>query len=352
MAQWDPTVKAVTKLTPVSVYDHSGRAAERRHAAAGRGRRVLAVGRPVRRGDALRHHRHAAAGADQGGQRHAIAVGGGATWVSDTGNDVVSKIEGDSVVGNPIPTGAGPGAIAVADRAVWVAERFATRSRASTPAPTASPPKSASAPRRARWPSSATRCGSPTAATGPCRKSTRAPITSRAPAHRKQSRRAPAVDGRLWVSVQRRRPTSPHRAAASRASPSGTIPAALDPALALVSFANVQIANATCANLYNYADASGAAGARIIPEVASGMPSVSEDGSRYTITIRHGFRFSPPSGEPVTARPSATSSNAPCRRAGTRPPPIPATLPTSSVSRLTRAGTRATSRDSAPPAIA
>ncbi len=43
-----------------------GRAAERRHAAAGRGRRVLAVGRPVRRGDALRHHRHAAAGADQG----------------------------------------------------------------------------------------------------------------------------------------------------------------------------------------------------------------------------------------------------------------------------------------------
>ena len=58
---------------------------------------------------------------------NAIAVGAGATWVSDTGNDVVSKIEGDSVVGNPIPTGAGPGALAVGNRAVWAAERFANR---------------------------------------------------------------------------------------------------------------------------------------------------------------------------------------------------------------------------------
>ena len=125
----DPTVKAVTKRPPVSVYDHTGDLQSADTPQPARGRRVLAVGRPVRRGDALR----LPAGTRQPvlikgvDSVNAIAVGAGATWVSDTGNDVVSKIEGDSVVGNPIPTGAGPGALAVGDGAVWAAERFANR---------------------------------------------------------------------------------------------------------------------------------------------------------------------------------------------------------------------------------
>ena len=41
--------------------------------------------------------------------------------------------------------------------------------------------------------------------------------------------------------------------------------------------------------------------AEIIPELAAGPPEVSDDLRRYTFTIRPGFRFSPPSGEPVTA---------------------------------------------------
>jgi ABC-type transport system substrate-binding protein len=58
---------------------------------------------------------------------------------------------------------------------------------------------------------------------------------------------------------------------------------------------------ATCAKLLNYPDTAGAAGRRLRPEIAAGMPTVSRHGRTYTIRLRPGFRFSPPSNEPVTA---------------------------------------------------
>jgi serine/threonine protein kinase len=62
-----------------------------------------------------------------------------------------------------------------------------------------------------------------------------------------------------------------------------------------------QFMYATCANLLAYPDASSAAGARLRPEIAAEMPTVSNGGRVYTFHIRPGFRFSPPSNEPVTA---------------------------------------------------
>ena len=56
----------------------------------------------------------------------------------------------------------------------------------------------------------------------------------------------------------------------------------------------------TCARLLSYPDKSGAAGARLIPEVARSMPRVSRNGRTYTFRVRPGFRFS--DGSPVTAR--------------------------------------------------
>jgi ABC-type transport system substrate-binding protein len=53
--------------------------------------------------------------------------------------------------------------------------------------------------------------------------------------------------------------------------------------------------------LLNYPDAAGAAGTRLTPEIAAAMPTISNGGRRYTFRIRPGFRFSPPSNEPVTA---------------------------------------------------
>jgi len=56
---------------------------------------------------------------------------------------------------------------------------------------------------------------------------------------------------------------------------------------------------ATCAKLFNHADASDAAGATVIPEVVD-RSTVSKDGRTYTFDLKRTFRFH--TGAPVTAR--------------------------------------------------
>jgi outer membrane protein assembly factor BamB len=63
-----------------------------------------------------------------------------------------------------------------------------------------------------------------------------------------------------------------------------------------------QLMYATCSNLLYYPDSAGPDGTRLQPEIAAAMPTVSRDGRTYTFRIRPGYRFSPPSGETVTAR--------------------------------------------------
>lgn len=62
-----------------------------------------------------------------------------------------------------------------------------------------------------------------------------------------------------------------------------------------------QLEYATGLQLLNYPDASGARGARLVPDAAAAMPSVTDGGRTYTFRIRPGYRFSPPSNAPVTA---------------------------------------------------
>ena len=63
-----------------------------------------------------------------------------------------------------------------------------------------------------------------------------------------------------------------------------------------------QLLYPACAKLVNYPDKPAPAGSQLKPEVAQALPSRSPDGKTYTFTIRNGFRFSPPSNEPVTAQ--------------------------------------------------
>ncbi|MDX6490173.1 MAG: peptide/nickel transport system substrate-binding protein, partial [Gaiellaceae bacterium] len=63
-----------------------------------------------------------------------------------------------------------------------------------------------------------------------------------------------------------------------------------------------QVIYSTCSKLLNYPDSAGRDGARLRPEIAAAMPTLSPDGRTYTFRIRPGFRFSPPSNEPVTAQ--------------------------------------------------
>ena len=73
----------------------------------------------------------------------------------------------------------------------------------------------------------------------------------------------------------------------------------IDPALNY-DFLGWRLETMTCARLLSYPDKSGAAGARLVPEVARSMPRVSDNGLTYTFRIRPGFRFS--DGSAVTAR--------------------------------------------------
>ena len=57
---------------------------------------------------------------------------------------------------------------------------------------------------------------------------------------------------------------------------------------------------ATACKLLNWPDKEGAPGAVVTPEVAAGLPIISNDGKTYTFTIRSGFKFS--NGQAVTAQ--------------------------------------------------
>jgi ABC-type transport system substrate-binding protein len=108
-------------------------------------------------------------------------------------------------------------------------------------------------------------------------------------------------DGLLWVSAGAQEASVPASTAKSLSIPlSGDAIGSADPA---VSGGPVyaQLAYSTCSYLLNYPDAAGAAGRTLRPEVAAAPPDVSRDGRTYTFRIRSGFRFSPPSGQRVTA---------------------------------------------------
>jgi ABC-type transport system substrate-binding protein len=62
-----------------------------------------------------------------------------------------------------------------------------------------------------------------------------------------------------------------------------------------------QVFYLTCVHLLNYSDEAAPNGWMLQPEVADGLPTISEDGRTYTFRIKSGFAFSPPSNEAVTA---------------------------------------------------
>ena len=102
--------------------------------------------------------------------------------------------------------------------------------------------------------------------------------------------------GKLWVAVAPAPPRPPATGGVAHLTSQFDIEA-LDPALAI----QPAIPYATCANLVSYPDKPAPEGSRIVPEVAEAVPTPTAGGRTYTFTIRPGFRFSPPSNEPVTA---------------------------------------------------
>ena len=194
-----------------------------------------------------------------------IAVGAGGVWVADSQDNAVVRIDPNTrSVTTTIAVGRSPAGIAVGAGSVWVADSGdGTVTRID--------------PRTNRVVARITVGGSPQAIT--------------------------IANGRAWVTVD-----AQAIGPADLASRGGTLRMdapydvdSMDPALAYYTVSE-QLLYATCAKLLNNPDTHGAASAQLTPEVARSLPTRSADGRTYTFTIRRGFRFSPPSNEPVTAQ--------------------------------------------------
>jgi peptide/nickel transport system substrate-binding protein len=199
-----------------------------------------------------------------GQEPSAIAVGRGAVWVANTQDGTVSRLDPDSAsVIETIPVGSRPTGVATGGGGVWVANSLSgTVSRID-------------------------------------------PETNEvvATADVGQAPQGIAVaHGLVWTSVQAAPEAPPLPSEIEDAEVAlgflGDDPGSTDPAL---SPFNSQIGFATCGLLYNYPDRPFPAGSRLRPEVAAGPPVISNGGRTYTIRMRSGYRFSPPSNQRVTA---------------------------------------------------
>ena len=72
-----------------------------------------------------------------------------------------------------------------------------------------------------------------------------------------------------------------------------------DPALDYLS-TGWEIEFATACKLVNFPDKEAPVGSQLVPEVAAGFPTISNNGKLYTFTIRSGYRFN--TGQAVTAK--------------------------------------------------
>ena len=191
-----------------------------------------------------------------------IAVGEGGVWAADSLDNKVTRIDPDSrSVTYTIPVGRSPSGVAVGAGSVWVANNGdGTVTRID--------------PRTDRVLATIPVGGSPQAIM--------------------------VADGRVWVTIDAQT-IKPMAGGGTMRQEIGFGFDSLDPAVAYTG-QSWQLLYATCANLLNYPDVSGAAGGRLIPEVARSLPAVSADGRTYRFTVRSGFRFSPPSNQTVTAQ--------------------------------------------------
>jgi peptide/nickel transport system substrate-binding protein len=232
-----------------------------------------------------------------------IAIGDGAVWLTDNEADNVTRVDPTGVL-TPIAVGNGPTGITVGAGGVWVVDSFddtvvridpGTRSVTAT-IPVGPSPAGIAVGAGSVW----------VANSGDGTVTRINPHTDRVQATIAVGGSPQALtvaDGRIWVTVDAQSIEPNHGG-----SGSGTLKIvssydvdSMDPALASAPLSQ-ELLYATCAQLVNYPDKPGLAGSRLTAEVAQSLPARSGDGRTYTFKIRPGFRFSPPSNQPVTAQ--------------------------------------------------
>jgi YVTN family beta-propeller protein len=235
---------------------------------------------------------------DVGNNPTAIAVGAGAAWVTDSTDNTLIRIApaGDGAVMDTIAMGNGPGAIAASETAVWVANSRDGNVSRIDPATRAVDavikvgqlPSGLAVGAGAVWVANSL-SGTVSRIDPRTNRVTQTIHVGGAP-------RAVAVAaGHLWVSVQ----AGPRSPVPSREPATARVLLEESPSNAS-GLVDEQLLRATCARLMFYESSSGA-DARLVPEVAAAAPVVSDGGRTYTFRLRPSYRFSPPSGRPVTA---------------------------------------------------
>ncbi len=229
-----------------------------------------------------------------------IATGAGGVWVADAIDNSVIRIDpaGANAVTSPTPVGQGPSAIAVGEGAVWVANtqddtvsRIDPRSAAVTQTiAVGARPTGIVAAGGAVW--VANSLGGTVSRIDPEANLVEATIeVGEAP----QS--LTVAHDLVWVTV----PPSAEAPDAPSLGRGEDVARVFLAGVPSYGSGGVEVAFATCALLYSYPDRPFPAGSSLVPEVAAGEPLISDDGRTYRFRIRPGFRFSPPSGQPVTA---------------------------------------------------
>ena len=238
---------------------------------------------------------------DTGHQPMVVAAGGESVWVADTVVDRVTRVDPVSGVTTDIPVGHGPSGVALGQGGVWVTLREDDSLTRLDPESGAA----GKAVRVGREPAGvATGAGAVWVANSADGTVSRVdPETGEVVATITVGASPQDVlvaGGLVWVTVG---PSAPEPAAARGTAriAFGFALDSVDPALGY-RFESWMITYATGAKLLNYRDEPGPAGLRLVPEVAASLPHRSAGGRTYTFKIRRGFRFSPPSNEPVTAQ--------------------------------------------------
>ena len=239
---------------------------------------------------------------DAGHSPGTVASNGHTVWVADKAAAVVSRIDPSTGVPHPIPVAGGPADIALGAGAAWVTLAYedsvaridpATGSVKST-IPVGRRPVGVAVGAGSVW----------IANSGDGTVSKLSPQSGRVvdtiPVGASPQDLLVA-DGRVWVSVRPRRVLDEAETGGTLRVETPTDVDFLDPALAYLPL-SAQILHSTCATLLNYPDEEGTAGAQLVPELAEAIPTPTDGGRAYTFRIRRGYRFAPPSGEPVTAR--------------------------------------------------
>ncbi len=241
-----------------------------------------------------------------GNETTGIAVGDGSAWATDLSSDTVSRIEPGGGVVATIPVGRGASGITVGGGSVWVADTYdntVTRINPGTNS-VSTTIRVGDGPQGVAWGD-----GSLWVANGGDGTVSRIdPRTDRVVATitvGQSPQQLIVTDHRVWVTVQAKPPAivsgTESQPGVIRISRERPFPY-LDPTrVGAADQDELQMLYETCAGLLTYRDVSGAAGERLVPDVATALPTVSANGRTYTFTIRKGFRFSPPSGAPVTA---------------------------------------------------